>query len=262
MWDRRPRLSRLLPRAASSSWLLGAALFAQQPEMARIPGGDCPIGASVSHEAVHKPKVDEFWIALLPVTNEDYKRFIDDTGHAAPESNSMSSKFRLWEGTSFPAGIARQPVVNVSWQDAVAYCRWLSKKTGKNFRLPTEEEWEVAARGGLAKKPYPWGDGIDKKMAWYGQKWNGARTLEEAGYGKANGYGLLGMAGNVWQWTADWYVPTFNGRPVVEELQLYKVIRGGSWVNEQDFLTVNYRNFHPPDFRDVFLGFRVASSVP
>jgi sulfatase modifying factor 1 len=223
--------------------------------MVKIPGGDCPIGATVSHEPNHKPKIDDFLIAKYPVTNEEYKRFVDATGHAPPETNTMGSKYRLWKGRTFPPEIARQPVVNVSWEDAVKYCEWL----GKGHRLPTEEEWEIAARGGLKKKTYPWGDQIDKTMAWYGQKWSGVKTLQNVDFGKPNDYGLFGMAGNVWQWTEDWYVPTFNGRPVTEELKLYRVLRGGSWGDDEGFLAVNYRNFLAPDYRDFFAGFRVAS---
>ena len=152
-------------------------------------------------------------------------------------------------------------MVNVSWTDAKAYCEWLSKREGKTYRLPSEEEWEIAARGGLSKKPYPWGDGIDAERAWYGQKWHGPKTMQNVDYGKANSYGLYGMAGNVWEWVEDWYVPVFDDRPVQEELHLYRVIRGGSWADEADFLKVDYRNFHPPEFRDLFLGFRVAANA-
>jgi sulfatase modifying factor 1 len=233
--------------------------FCAEPELVKVPGADCPIGASVSHESLHKAKVGDFQIAKYCVTNQDYKAFLDATSHPAPDDNSFASKYHLWTGRAFPPEIARQPVVNVTWNNAVAYCEWLSKSSGKTYRLPTEEEWEIAARGGLKKKTYPWGDQIDKTMAWYGQKWAGAKTLQDVDYGKPNDYGLYGMAGNVWQWTADWYVPTFNGRPVQEELKLYRVLRGGAWANEQDFLAVNYRNFHPPDFRDFFVGFRVAA---
>jgi len=250
---------RLLSACLLASWLALAA--EQAPEMIPIPAGDCPIGASVSHEGAHKPKVDAFGMAAYPVTNQDYKRFLEATNHPAPERNVFESKYRLWNGRDFPAVIARQPVVNVSWGDATAYCQWLTKTSGKNYRLPSEEEWELAARGGLKKKTYPWGDQIDKKMAWYGQKWNGLQTLQNVDYGKSNDYGLYGMAGNIWQWTADWFVPTFNGRPVLEELNLYRVLRGGSWANDEGFAAVNYRNFYPPDFRDLFVGFRVAADT-
>jgi formylglycine-generating enzyme required for sulfatase activity len=226
--------------------------------MTQVPAADCPIGSTTSHEEVHKPRIDAFWIGKYAVSNAEYKTFIDETGHRAPEHNSLNSKHTLWQGKAFPPEIARQPVVNVSWTDAEAYCHWLSKKTGKTYRLPTEEEWEIAARGGLEKKPYPTGEAIDQSVAWYGQKWNGTKTIQSVDYGRPNGYGLYGMAGNVWQWVADWYVPVFNDRPVQEELHLYRVIRGGSWVNDPDFLKVNYRNFHPPEFRDLFVGFRVA----
>jgi formylglycine-generating enzyme required for sulfatase activity len=242
--------------------LLAAAALAGEPEMARIPASPCPIGAPVGHDEIHKAEVAAFYIAKLPVTNAEYKRFVDDTGHAAPEFNSVGGKEHFWTGREFPPAIASHPVVNVSWNDAEAYVRWLAAKTGKPYRLPTEEEWEIAARGGVKGKPYPWGDGIDKSSAWYGAQWAGLDTLKPAGFGKPNAYGLLGMAGNVWQWTADWFVPTFNGRPVDEERNLYRVIRGGSWANEESFLTVNYRSFHPPAFRDFFVGFRVAFTAP
>jgi len=256
-------LRKLLPEAALGLLLAGLLAAGEpipQPEMVKIPGGECSVGASVSHEDVHKAKVEPFWIAKYAVSNQDYKRFVAATGNAAPETNVFEGRYRLWSGRDFPLEIARQPVVNVSWNDATAYCAWLAKAAGKGYRLPTEEEWDLAARGGLKKKPYPWGDGIDSKMAWYGRKWNGTRTLADVDYGKANGYGLYGMAGNVWQWTADWYVPTFNDRPVEEERGLYRVLRGGSWANDEGFLTVGYRNFYSPDFRDFFVGFRVAMS--
>ena len=245
-----------------SYFLFSISLCGQAPEMVTIPATDCPIGATRSHEEIHQPKVRGFLLAATPVTNAQYKLFLDATNHRAPERNSFDSKYCLWTGRSFPSEIANQPVVNVSWTDAAAYCAWLSKIAGRAYRLPTEEEWEVAARGGLKGKPYPSGDTIDLTAAWFGRKWNGLATLKEANYGKANAFGLFGMAGNVWQWVDDWYVPVFNDRPVAEELHLYRVLRGGSWANDAEFLQVNYRSYHPPEFRDLFVGFRVAATLP
>jgi sulfatase modifying factor 1 len=255
---RRP-FRRLLPQA----FLPVLILAAEPPEMVKIPGGDCPIGPTISHvgpeEGDHHDKIPEFLISKYPITNQQYKDFVDASGHAPPDA-SFGTKQRLWNGATFPPEIARQPVVNVSWQDVVDYCAWLSKREGKPYRLPTEEEWELAARGGLKGKPYPWGDKIDKESAWYGQKWKGPATLRDVDYGKPNAYGLYGMAGNVWQWTATWYAPEYNGRVVQEELHLYRIIRGGSWANEETFAAVNYRNFNPPDVREVYIGFRVAAN--
>ncbi|MFN7933122.1 MAG: formylglycine-generating enzyme family protein [Bryobacteraceae bacterium] len=250
-----------MPKRSCSVFLFTALLCAQEPQMVLIPASKCTVNDSISHEEVHKPDVAPFRIAKTPVTNAEYLVFVKETGHPPPRSNSVGSSAHLWSDGGFPEAIANHPVVNVSWNDATAYAQWLAKKTGKPYRLPTEEEWEAAARVGLNGKPYPWGDSIDRNKAWYGQKWNGLDTIKPADFGAPNPFGLHGMAGNVWQWTADWYVPTFNGRPVTEEMHLYRVIRGGSWANDEDFLKVNYRNFHPPDFKDFFVGFRLAMSA-
>ena len=244
--------------SASSLWVILAALLpAQQPDMLAIPGGKCTMAKVQGHEDAHHEEVAGFLMSRAPVSNRQYQRFVVETPHPPPQAGQ--SRYRLWTGAAFPEEIGDQPVVGVAWDDSVAYCEWLSKKTGRRYRLPTEEEWELAARGGLKDKPYPWGDSVDTGKAWFGAKWAGLGTLKPAGYGQANGYGLLGLVGNVWQWTADWYVPYFDCRPVVEELKLYRVIRGGSWANGADFLKVDYRNYHPPGIRDLFVGFRVAA---
>lgn len=254
--------SRFVKRLLSSllAWTLGAADAGTvaAPALVAIPAGECPMGAGQSHLGDHHPKIAEFRLAVHPVTNAEYQRFVLETGHRPPGVGAAEARFQLWKGTEFPPEIARQPVVGVSWEDAVKYCQWLSKRTGMKFRLPSEEEWEYAARGGLKGKPYPAGDKQDGAAAWFGKKWNGAGTLAAADYGAANGYGLHGMSGNVWQWTATWYVPIYDGRPVAEELNLYKVIRGGAWAHTGDFLHVGYRNWAAPAVRDLYTGFRVA----
>src|ERR1041384_3947733 len=108
-------------RLFSLAGLCAGYALAPDPEMVRVPAADCPIKDNISHNDGHKAKVGEFWIGKYPVTNAEYKRFVDDSGHRAPEHNSLNSKYQLWQGKSFPEGISRQPAVNVSWSDASAY---------------------------------------------------------------------------------------------------------------------------------------------
>src|SRR5260370_4831508 len=132
---------------------------AQEPVMALVPAGDFRMGSENGGEdekPIHRVYVSEFYISKYVVTNAEYKRFVDATGHRPPASREKGMP--LWNGRDFPEKIARQPVVKVSWDDAMAYCRWLSQATRKQYQLPTEAEWEKAARGGLDHKRYCRGD--------------------------------------------------------------------------------------------------------
>ena len=132
-------------------------------------------------------------MAVEPVTNEEYARFLKAGDHPAP---------RFWDDPAFSK--PRQPVVGVSWFDAVAYCDWLSEAAGSTYRLPTEAEWERAARGGV-DAPYPWGD-----EPFDG---NGGRFTQEAtwevGAAPPNPYGLVDIGFNVHEWCSDWYDPAY-----------------------------------------------------
>jgi formylglycine-generating enzyme required for sulfatase activity len=132
----------------------------------------------------HTVHLDAFWIEVHPVTVAQYAKFLDETGNRKPE---------YWDDERLNA--PDQPVVGVSWRDASAYCEWAG------VRLPTEAEWEKAARGGLVKKRFPWGDeDADKTRANYGR--NVGKPTPVGQY-PANGYGLYDMAGNVWEWCLD-----------------------------------------------------------
>ncbi len=210
--------------------------------------------------------VDAFYLDKNEVTNDDFARFTTASGHANPWH---------WKDGQIPAGQGKMPVYNVSWQTAVAYCNWASK------RLPTEAEWEKAARGGLDRKLYPWGDEFGPKkggrfgdgrvdsgpkMAHYGFP-NGPAAV---GSYPANGYGLYDMIGNVWEWTADWYernyyieAPAKN--PKGPETGMYRVIRGGGWNDEEptpskSIMSNHYRNYNDPEAESTTLGFRCAKS--
>lgn len=194
---------------------------------------------------IHTVFVDAFTMDVCPVTNAGYKRFVEATGHHAP---------KFWGHPRFSA--PDQPVIGVSWGDAVAYCEW----TGK--RLPTEAEWEKAAHGGLVGKHYPWGDAWEQD--WCGH--NGIATTPVKCF-SPNSYGLYDMIGNVWEWCVDWYEYGYYTRspqcnptgPESEPSRMAsRVIRGGSWLSPRNHLRAAGRNARQPSETWYCLGFRCA----
>ena len=159
------------------------------------------------------------------VTFADYDRFVAATNGRRPRDE--------WWGRG------RRPVINVSWEDAKAYAVWLSAQTGKRYRLPSESEWEYAARAGTRTR-YSWGDEIGVNQANCddcGSEWHGAQTVPVGSFA-ANGFGLFDMHGNVWEWVADCYVDSYAGAPIDGSARssgcssdVRAVVRGGSWVN-------------------------------
>ena len=196
--------------------------------------------------------LDTFYLDKYEVNNADYARFLEATRGKPPWH---------WKGGKFRAGDEKQAVYNVNWFEADAYCKWAGK------RLPTEAEWEKAARGGLDRQPYPWGD-----RAAGGGGGRGAPSPAALGTGRAvavgsyppNGYGLFDMVGNVMEWTNDWYylnyyafMPKVN--PKGPETGLYRSVRGGGWadgVGEE--VATFFRNFSDPELRASTIGFRCA----
>jgi formylglycine-generating enzyme len=203
---------------------------AASPNVARIPGGDFLMGAADAEEderPIHRVFVSEFFIGRFPVTNDDYARFVRATGHSAPAVRELplvagggrEALFRdmaapyEWHGDQPPAGHGGHPVVLVTCDDAAAYCRWLSDELGRIVRLPTEAEWERAARAGVDGLRYPWGNEIDPSRCNF--LTDGAlkrqRGTRPTGTYPPNAYGLYDVCGNVWEWVADWYTPTTTG---------------------------------------------------
>jgi len=200
-------------------------------EMMRIPVGSFEMGdyfgeGSTNERPVHRVELDEFYMDSREVTNSQYGVFMDQTGYRKP---------KYWNNTKYNQ--TNQPVVGVDWNDAVAYAKWAGK------RLPTEAEWEYAARGGLVGKRYPGGDEISHDDANYDRKVGKARVV---GSYPANGYGLYDMAGNVYEWCQDWYSsdyysssPTQN--PTGPDTGSRRVLRGGDWLNDTARLRVANR---------------------
>ncbi|MCI0496430.1 formylglycine-generating enzyme family protein, partial [candidate division KSB1 bacterium] len=197
-----------------------------------------PQGSYTMGELNKKVTVKPFYLAKFTVTNRLYRKFVQDTKHREPT---------LWDDKKFNG--ADQPVVRVSWDDAVAYCDWLTKtnKDNREFRLPSEAEWEWAASRGERK--YPWGnDEPDKNRANYGSNVGNPTPVGSYPSG-ATPDGLMDMAGNVWEWCADYYD---------EKSKSGRVLRGGSWGLTEYLLSCSYRLRNYPVNRGDNVGFRVS----
>jgi formylglycine-generating enzyme required for sulfatase activity len=210
----------------------------------------------------HLTHIDTFLIDKTEVTQDDYSRFVQAAKHRAPFH---------WKDGRIPDGQGQFPVYNVSWDDAAAYCGWAGK------RLPTEAEWEKAARGGLDKKRYPWGDQLRPPAQ--DQKTQGPKLAHYAfpnGPAKvasypANAFGLHDAMGNVAEWVSDWYDRSYyavspEANPRGPDSGMYRVIRGSSWADpietgdevEPRVYGVYFRNFLTPSHRTSVVGFRCA----
>jgi iron(II)-dependent oxidoreductase len=228
-------------------------------EMILVPPGEFVMGSNEGHDnekPPHKVYLDAFYIARYPVTNAEYKKFVDATKHAPPSH---------WSNGQIPAGKENHPVTDVTWDDAVAYAQWAGA------RLPTEAEWEKAASWDDAKKVkrvFPWGDTFDANKCNSAESKIGGTT--PVGKYSPNGdsfYGIADMAGNVWEWCADWYDENYYRNspvrnPKNETAGSYRVLRSGSWSNNRVDARCAYRYnyFIFPHARVNYVGFRVAES--
>ncbi|MBL8756139.1 MAG: SUMF1/EgtB/PvdO family nonheme iron enzyme [Planctomycetes bacterium] len=218
-------------------------------ELVTIAPGEFPMGCDHGQPDERPARtvwLAAFAIAVHPVTNAQYRRFVEATGHRPTEA---------WSDERFAA--PNQPVVAVSWFDAIAYCEWLRACTGQPCRLPTEAEREKAARGGRNGQ-YPWGDdphalGLDA----------GAPTLPEVGGDPANGFGLHNTGNLVHEWCSDWYgagyyaaAPTRN--PAGPSAGTRRSSRGGSWRHHVRVSRCAARSSLPPDRTYTDYGFRIA----
>jgi formylglycine-generating enzyme required for sulfatase activity/CRP-like cAMP-binding protein/chromosome segregation ATPase len=230
---------------------------AEGPVMVELPAGNYQMGSagnSLNYDEVprHAVSVPLFSISQNEVTFSDYDRFARATGRRLPYDES-------W-------GRGDRPVVNVSWSDALAYTDWLSKQTGKSYRLPTEAEWEYAARAG-SQTSYWWQDGNENLHANCfncGSQWDGARTAPVGSFA-ANDFGLHDVAGNVQEWTADCYHGSYQGAPVDGSAWVQgdcdmRVVRGGAYTSPMDSLRSAKRSRYSQDARLDNLGFRVVRS--
>jgi formylglycine-generating enzyme required for sulfatase activity len=201
--------------------------------MVAVTGGQFLMGSNTGDgdqdsKPAHMVNVKSFYIDVNEVTCEDYKRFVDETNHRVPES---------WSERTYPAGTARQPVIGVSWEDADAYARWAHK------RLPTEQEWELAARG-PAQLVYPWGNSWRRECANaanQGQS-RSLKSLSDVGtHNCPSPFGANDLIGNAWEWTASDWASYAGGHLQGEPKGGEKVIRGGTWNTPKEAATAIFR---------------------
>lgn len=244
---------------------LTAAAQTVPPHMVKIPGGEFQRGRTfvwADYDVKWYPNpakddlpvraitVDTIYMDESEVTNARFAAFVKATGHRAPYN---------WRAGETPAGKETYPVTAVSWDDATAFCAWDGK------RLPTEAEWEHAARGSQESKMYPWGDAkITTNEAVFNQV-DGPRQV--CGKTKSE-FGLCDMIGNVWEWCSDWYGQHYYQdapglKPKGPDTGLYRVLRGGSWFDVPPlFLTSSYRSWARQAERSPTIGFRCVMGDP
>ena len=291
-----------MTRGALSALLLFCAILpafgadAPAGEMALIPAGEFRSGTPEGSGGLadeHPERLvflNAFLLDRYEVTNQDYAAFVRSTGHRPPANKNPAST--IWTDEGPPQAIARHPVINVSWDDAVAYCRWSGK------RLPTEAEWEKAARGTDGRR-YPWGNDWSPTHAnsasyWAGRtvefqsgadwdafwiKGDGARIAREKGIngevltlpvgsfpGGVSPYGIHDLSGNAAEWVQDWYDPNYYRTapltdPAGPERGAIKAMRGGSWLKPAVSLRASDRDWGLMDSRPSGTGFRCAKDA-
>jgi formylglycine-generating enzyme required for sulfatase activity len=236
--------------------------------MVRIPAGSFSMGSnsgSDDEKPVHSVFLDEFYIDIFEVTNTRFAMCVDagvcDTPADTTSFDSSYSRMHSYGNSDYD----NYPVIYVSWYDAQDFCSW------REARLPTEAEWEKAARGGLEGKTYPWGDETPVRVigATNGASFNDASNItdtDQVGSYSPNGYGLFDMAGNLWEWVSDWYDENYyanspDRNPSGSDEAGFPVIRGGSWSDSENRLRVSDRRFNDPNSGALNIGFRCARDV-
>lgn len=271
----------LAPTALATATPEPSKVNTKFPNMLPIPAGEFTMGCVEQRDKVeggcfdwekpsHQVNLSAFKLAETEVTVEQYLTCVQQGGCPASEWNEKGSDYNISTGKDDyykKMGEAltdpQYPIVGVSWENAVAYTTWLNKsqQPSQPFRLPTEAEWEYAARGGDNEQAYPWGNAIGKNKANCSDCGDKFEYTAPVGSFAPNGFGLKDMHGNVWEWVADWYVD-YSAQPVSNPKGAskgsYRVLRGGSWSNSPGGLRSANRNYSSPAERNNGTGFRVA----
>lgn len=231
-------------------------------EFVNVPAGEFWMGSDENDQtarADEKPKhrvyLDEYWIGKYPVTNRQYAWFINETNHKKPEH---------WNNEQIPFNKEDHPVVFVSWYDAERFSKWLNQKCNKSFKLPSEAQWEKAARGKDGRR-HPWGNESPQKNL-LNYNMNVGDTTPVSSYPQgASPYGVMDMAGNVWEWVWDWYENEYYKRlisnnPKGPKIGEFRVARGGSWFYVEFGIRSTLRYWVTPSLMRYNFGFRIVIS--
>ena len=257
-------INKLENQIASLKNQLPVEVSVKAPEnMQYIPAGEFNIGDAFKEgdkdeQPVKSVFIDAFYMDTHEVTVGEYKKFLSETNHLKPN----------WTKISQYSPTDQHPILYVTWHDAMAYTKWAKK------RLPSEAEWEYAARGGLTNQRYPWGNDINSKHANY--KRQVGKTMKVGSY-PPNNYGLHDISGNVAEWCLDGYDQNFYNRLTrknpfadgniqdviqrVNQIRTFRIIRGGSWHSDENDLRVANRNYRAPSDADRYFGFRCVKSL-
>ncbi len=218
------------------------------------------VGKAQREQPARYVDVDGFYIARYPVTNAQYRECVEASACQPPEETSSHTRESYYGNPQYD----RYPVIYVSWHDALAYCSWLGEETGQEIRLPTEAEWEKAARG-TDGRVYPWGDEFDKSKCNSKEESGIGDTTPMGNYSPAGDspYGVAEMAGNVLDWCSGLYKPypydPDDGREDLEA-EGSRVVRGGAFYGSRGVVRCAYRISRFPDYHNRYLGFRVVVS--
>ena len=244
--------------------------------MVGIEGGSFNMGSNEyeAEQPIHKVEVPSFYLACYPVTNAQFVAFLNEKGNQEEEGRTWVNLDGNYGGVrggiresnnAFEciAGLEHHPMIYVNWYGARAYCRWLSNQTGQAFRLPSESEWEYAARGGEHHSGFRYaGSNYLNEVGWYDV--NSHSQTKPVGLKFPNVLGLYDMSGNVWEWCADHWHENYKGAPQDGSAWIQggdesrRVVRGGSWYYVDALCRVSYRFRGSADGRDNYIGFRVA----
>ena len=210
-----------------------------------------------NEQPMHTVYLNSYYMDVYEVTNSEYKTCVDDGVCVPPLSLRSYTHLSYYNDSKF----AKYPVIYVTWQQAENFCQW------RGERLPTEAEWEKAARGGSDVRQFPWGEGLDCTKANYDQCGIGD-VVEVGSYPSGvSPYGIYDMMGNVWEWVADWYSDTYyqiasDVNPLGPKTGIFKVLRGGSFDQYTNEINVSYRGNDNPIDATNEIGFRCVRSAP